>query len=787
MATKLPANIGRFHPVDILGKGAQGVVYRAKDSDLGRDVAIKTLFRGSHDHKHLLNEARNVSKLQHPGIVPLYEIGNHEDRPYLVYQLAAGESLKSLIEKGQPLQASKAVELVSALLDAINYAHDQGIMHRDLTPANILLDKNNQPHILDFGVSGVIGTISSKADDVVGTVRYMAPELLSNGDISPKSDQFSLGVILHELLTGRPLFRANSSMAIIYKITNEKILPPSDFNKNIDKDLSEIVLKALSKAPADRYRDCSQMKTALQKYLQPEEEQTNDNGAAIGSALDFLLRRIRRNPDFPAVSEHISEITKKTSSVDDIDTHELSSVILNDYALSTKLLRLVNSATFSQYGGQISTISRAVIILGFEQVRMAALSIMLFEHLNNAEQADALKDAACSAFLSAVMAQRLASEYKLEPEQAFITSMFHLLGKHMTIYYFQEEYKEIDSLIQNKGIKENSAVRQALGVSYSDLGLAIANEWQLPDSISSGMRPPQKSKKYMNPTELTAQLAVCCNEIAAIAGKEGEMNISDLDDITERYKDTFKLGTEKLKKLVEESVPDLNDYADILQVNVRSSKFYQNLKPQEEEPEIEDNTASGSDATTKEQQQTETTETPATVHKADPMMLINAMTEISSTMLGDYQLNDIINMIMETIFRGMGFQRVIFCLRDVKNKIMLARFGLGNDVDNILPNFRYPVDGGKDLFNLIISKHRDFVIIDADSKKYQGQVPEWCKTLLNPHSMIVFPVIVNKVCIGLLYADTQDANTTFSVDTIKIFGSLRNQAALAIQQKRGKK
>lgn len=153
-------------------------------------------------------------------------------------------------------------------------------------------------------------------------------------------------------------------------------------------------------------------------------------------------------------------------------------------------------------------------------------------------------------------------------------------------------------------------------------------------------------------------------------------------------------------------------------------------------------------------------------------------------MQGDYQLNEVINMTMETIYRGMGFERVIFCLKDTQKNLMVARFGLGQDIDDIIPQFRYPITEGQDLFNLAVSRHRNFVIVDSSSEKYKGQVPLWCKNLTSPHSLIVFPVVVNKKFIGLLYADTQNVDTTYSVDVIKMFGDLRNQAALAIQQKR---
>jgi len=145
--------IDRFELIHELGKGAQGVVYLAKDLKLNRQVAVKTLLHKNKDGDQIFNEAQNVSSLQHPNIIPLYEIGTHNERPFLVYPYVKGKTLRDYIDKSENLTVIQSTKIVSAILDGLSHAHEKEVIHRDLNPSNILLDENNNPRIMDFGIS----------------------------------------------------------------------------------------------------------------------------------------------------------------------------------------------------------------------------------------------------------------------------------------------------------------------------------------------------------------------------------------------------------------------------------------------------------------------------------------------------------------------------------------------------------------------------------------------------------------------------------------------------------
>ncbi len=800
----LPARIGRFLPTSCLGKGARGIVYQAHDPDLDREVAIKTLKRLNKNDSLLRNEARNVSKLQHQGIVPLYEFGHHHDTPYLVYRLAEGNSLRKLFDTGESFTEIRACRIFIGLLNAMDYAHNRGILHRDLNPNNILINSEDIPQILDFGVSSVIGTIKTTSE-IVGTANYMAPETLSNDHVGQYSDLFSLAVIFHEMLTGKQLFSANKQLAVIYKIINEPVLPPSATNRQINSDLDAIVMKGLQRKPTERYASAAQMKKALETYLHVDEDQppTAPNNPTNQGAMEFLMRKISRQPDFPAISQHITEITQKTADINQNHTGDLAQVILKDYALTSKLLRLVNAACYSQYGGEITTVSRAVVILGYEQVRMAALSIMLFEHLSNASQASALKDSACSSFLSGVISRQLAKDLDdVDVEEVFISSMFHHLGKHLSIYYFPDEYVEIESLINNRGKSEKSATHEVLGVTYTELGIAIGQEWKLPTTIINSMRTNSSGSVKANRSkhDRMAQISAMSNEISGILGNGDKLESQEaMDKLCERYKSTLKISAHKIDNLMKDSIKEVTDYADILQFDVRSSTFFKKVvkvyaaeEPEEPESDTEQTaiTFDSASQTTGSFDTSSPANAPAqtlpgeTSLQDHTLLFINGISEITNSLLGDYEINEIVTMVLETIYRGMALTRVMFCIRDNRNQAIVARFGLGRDIDQIIPDFRCKLDKtGDDLFNTSIVKHMDYVVLDVNSEEYKTRIPNWCRQLTKPHSMMLLPVIVNKTCIGLIYADNDKENPRISSDTLRFFGTLRNQVALAIQQK----
>ena len=789
----IPDQIGRFRPVRIIGQGGQGVVYLARDPDLDRLVAVKTLTRRCADPGRMVTEARHVAKLQHPNIVTLLEIGTHEELPFLVYQFAEGTSLKQMLDARQPVAPARAIELMLQVLDGIAHAHRAGILHRDLTPGNILVDTDGKPLILDFGISSLVG-MSATGNNVLGTPNYMSPENLTGGEVGPAADIFSLAVILHEMLTGHPLIVADNPMTAMYKVVNETFLPPSMANPAVDGKLDEIVMRGLDRDPAARYANAQEFIDALRRYIDPEEPPRDLDGNMDGnSAVDFLLRRLNRRPDFPAISRHVAEITQKTSKSDDTHANEISNVILKDFALTSKLLKLVNSSVYRHGGGSaITTISRAVMILGFEQVRQAALNLTMFEHLKNAEQAQDMRNSLLNSFFSAMVARDLASDtHGVSGEEVFIVALFLRLGKHLAIFYFPEEYREIERQIANRGLSELNASKEVMGASYMELGAAIAKQWQLPELVVRGINASTSTAgtQPKSAADQAVAIAAFSNELAEVFARGGPNVTSSVDALTSRYKRSLKINAEELRKVVTVGMEKVTEYARILSINTRDSALCASISKTTGRPMPAPNASAASEF---EQTAGNAPSAMAADDSDDAamkrrMLLINSISEIATTVMGEYNLNNVLVMILETLYRGIGFSRVLMVVKDAKTRTMQARFGFGEGVNDLIPKFRYALDGRPDIFVEAATTGREFVVVDTSATEYLERIPAWCRTLTAPRAVVLLPIVVNKAVISLIYADFATASTRISVEEIKLFATLTKQAALAIHQKSQRK
>ncbi|HEY2910646.1 MAG TPA: protein kinase, partial [Gemmataceae bacterium] len=289
--------LGRFVVLGRLGVGAFGTVYKARDPHLDRDVALKVPNPGMLDSpkriERFLREARAAARLRHPNIVPVFDAGKEGEYYFIASAFVDGRPLsESIGERGMDVR--RAAEIVRRLAEAIAYAHGQGIVHRDVKPANIMLDLDEQPHLMDFGLAARANEAEKLTNDgaVLGTPAYMAPEQAGGkkGDASPRSDQYALGVVLYELLTGQAPFHGPPA-AVLYKVIHHEPTPPAQVRGSpLPRDLETICLKAMSKNPDDRYPDCQAFADDLRRWLAGEPI-----AARRHSAVERLIRWTKNN------------------------------------------------------------------------------------------------------------------------------------------------------------------------------------------------------------------------------------------------------------------------------------------------------------------------------------------------------------------------------------------------------------------------------------------------------------------------------------------------------------
>jgi serine/threonine protein kinase len=269
-------NIGKYKITSILGKGAMGIVYKALDPDINREVAIKTirfdLVSEEDDREEMMQrfmrEAQAAGKLTHSNIITIYDVGREKDMTYIVMQYIEGQSLQKVVSSGEKISTQEVIQLMDQLCKALDYAHDNGIVHRDIKPANILLDKEGKPFIVDFGVARLETSTLTEAGTTLGTPSYMSPEQVMGKKVDRRSDIFSLGSILYELLTGKRAFHAQSITTVIYKIINEEPVALTEVKKGLPGGFEQIVCKALAKDPKDRYQTCAELATDLHNFDQ---------------------------------------------------------------------------------------------------------------------------------------------------------------------------------------------------------------------------------------------------------------------------------------------------------------------------------------------------------------------------------------------------------------------------------------------------------------------------------------------------------------------------------------
>ena len=809
--------IGRFEIRGELGRGAQSVVYLAWDPQLQREVAIKTLHFLQTDpvrNAELLQEARTSSRFRHPNVVPIFDAGEQDGDPFLVFERVDGRSLSDLLKTEGPLPAVKAVALMRQVADALAQAHAQGIIHRDLKPSNILVDaRDGAPRVMDFGIAARVSDMAATGSDrntagLTGTPAYLAPEYISHKRVGPQNDVFAAGLVLLETLTGKRVFEAGSVGALIQRISIEPVkLPPSPPGPPIDPKLGGIILGACAFDPAQRYASAAELCDALTEWLsEGEAEGTPANAAAGGShkdTLEFLLRRMRHKSDFPALSDSVSAINKLTSSEHE-NASSLSETILKDYALTNKILRLVNSAFYRQAGGgNISTVSRAVIVLGFDTIRNIAITVLLFEHMQDKANVKELKETFLRANLAGLLARQSSHGALLgrQREEAFICALFHGLGQLLAQFYFPEEVEEISKLVEFKKLSERAAAVQVLGISLEDLGIGIAGSWGFPRTIVESMRrlPAGEVRKPNTTEEALRVMSGFANEMCGVlADTPPEQRGKALVKISHRFGASLQINERQLQENMEQSVEELTEIASILHVNLKQSAFARQAASFVGGEEKTDATLTPHHAGAQEGTLADTLLEEATVLDAEfpaseaeapvpedaQSVLAAGIQDISNSLVDDFALNDILRIILETMYRSMGFKRVLLALRDGKSGQITGRFGLGPEVGELAKQFRFPLtEQLHDVFQLATGKGLDIIISDIDDPKIADKVPQWFRQRIPAKTFVLFPLNLKGRPVALIYCDKDKAGSiAIPEKELTLLKTLRNQALLAIKQ-----
>ena len=261
-----PQKIGRYEIIEELGRGAMGAVYRAKDPAMDRIVALKTIISaalasevGGEFRERFFREARAAGSLTHPGIVPVFDAGEHEGQPFLVMEYVKGWTLANANDRGERLDLNRMCEIGQKIAEALGYAHQRGVVHRDIKPANILLTSREtygveRPKITDFGIAKLTENEATMTGKMLGTPAFMPPEQFTGAQLDGRADIFSLGVVLYWLATGEQPFPGEGLTTVLYKVVHTEPIPPRKLNPALPEKFENIILKCMEKNPAARYQ-----------------------------------------------------------------------------------------------------------------------------------------------------------------------------------------------------------------------------------------------------------------------------------------------------------------------------------------------------------------------------------------------------------------------------------------------------------------------------------------------------------------------------------------------------
>ena len=520
--------------------------------------------------------------------------------------------------------------------------------------------------------------------------------------------------------------------------------------------------------------------------------------------LAYLLRRMRGKSDFPALSASVARVQALSESETD-NLQTLCDEVLQDVALTQKLLRVVNTAHYRRAGSDpISTISRAVSLIGVGGVRNLALSLMLLDHMQDQGHAHQLKQA----FLHTVMAGTLASELASNPreaEEVFVGALFRRLGWLLVAFYLPEDADQIRQQGGEPGLAsaDDSArvVKQVLGVHLEALADHVGREWGLPASLLATMRSPGEAV----PTFSLAGHASRVQWLASLAQSASDAMLHTeparlgeaLGKLQRRYQAALGLEGEVLQEAAGRSRQRLSELTRALNLTVPASSPAERLL----DLYYVDAPNSGQDADAAPGELADEVELSALTQAVDdPVMdreaiLTHGIQDITNTLVESFKLQTVLHMVLETIWRGLDCRRVVFCLRDARTHELVGRLGLGESADVLKAAFQIgltPQPGQQpDLFAAVCLRNVDTLIADASVASVTRMLPGWFRTHVQAPTFLLLPLWMKRpgqadVILGLIYADKADAGSlVLDERTLSLLRTLRNQAIMAFKQTAG--
>ncbi len=508
-------------------------------------------------------------------------------------------------------------------------------------------------------------------------------------------------------------------------------------------------------------------------------DKTTAHPAGDAAALAPLLTRLQGTKAFPALTASVRAINELTSA-EDQNMGKLSSAILKDFGLTTNILRVANSPTYrSSSGDGISSVSRAISVLGLATVRNIALTVVLFEQMDNARLVKEIKDAILQAYLAGAIAREAsASVLPRRTEEVYTSALLHSIGRVVAIIHFPDEMLQIRALVADQGLSDQEAARKVLGVDFSLLGQGVTEQWLFPVALVKAQRhlPSGVIERPQTADDTLWVLSGFGNEVCAALLQGPGTEVGDvLAALSERFAETLTISRTDLNLLVLKAFDEVKVVASTMGVKLGESEFIQRLG---------ERVASGSDAPAAAGGAAAAGPpgTSASANKDAAKILAAGISKLNAAVASKLSLNDIFDIVQHALLEALDFQRIIICTRDDKAGMMVARMSRGKDATQSVRRLSFPLSGPADVFRLAVDNGVDIVINDIDEPKIAAKIPAWYRNI-GAKTFALMPMMQKGKTVALIYYDKQQANSIVVAERqMNLIKTLRDQALLALKR-----
>jgi HD-like signal output (HDOD) protein len=803
-----------------------GVVLLAEHPALGKQVAVKFLKRMLASMPEMsarfLKEARSAASLQHPNIVDILDFGEIDQQPYYVMEHLRGVDLSKVLAARRRFSLDEVGEHVQQIGSALEAAHARGIVHRDLKPANVFVREGKPLHIklLDFGIAKVMDASAgglTQSGQVMGTPSHMAPEQAMGAlhDIGPKTDLYSLGVILYEMLTGRLPFVHESPVIMMMMHIRDPFTPIREIAEEVPDAVARVVESCLAKNLDERPASARELMQSFVDALRspkhsapkpapklaaptpasalalaptemvaavpapvptptfvvapvsaaaaqvPDGARARRAPASEGvpttevskATLDKLLAKMQKKGDFPAFMKSVTEISQKADASGALSASGLADSILKDYALTAKLLRVVNSSYYERLGKRVNNVSRAVVVLGFEKVRSTALAITLNRNPVAKVESPEVSELAIQALVSGEIARRLAPSLGInDPEEAQVCAIFHNLGHQLLVHYLSEEHGKVVELMEASGLSLDAAAAQVLGVPLRALGVGMAQRWRLSERVAENMIPAEVKGKPVTDGERLRLLSTFSNELSetVVKASPGALEAA-LGALVDRYKAALRIHPAQVPELLGSVQKSLNDrYASLLNLDPGKSKFCQNAGL------VTGLAPDGSPRPGAISPVAAPVAAKAITPEERASRLDRRLDEIESVLKAPHQPREVLRRILEIFGTELGFRHALVFVPDVARLNLEVQSAWGEGSKVIEAELVLPLGSiaAGDVLSSAYHTGREEIVPDAFDPKVMSRMPRVYYEMIGSAAFVVYPCGAKGAGGKLLFADT---------------------------------